>query len=552
VQTALVGKLGPVLVCQVLQTFCGACLKCVPMAMPSTTLQPVAAPRPTANQPAVTMPADIQELGNQIRALKASLKTSGMKGKDIKNHPQVASMVAELERRKAASGIDPKTNLPYGVPGTQPKAIEPQVVQQTPEKRLPPDLQHLGNQLHAMKTSLKAQGIIGQRLKEHPQVAALSEHINQAMKVRVGGVSNACAPGPSCAPKSSPSKKPLPPHVQAQCDYLEKVKAGLRSTGLNGKQLELHPQVAAMSAQLDQMKIQAGLKQAPQPPLPPHIQSFKDQIKAVKDNLKSQGWKGPQLEHHPQLAAMKAQLNQMKVQAGFKVTASSPPLPSHIQAFSDQLGKLKSDLKAMGIKGDQLTSHPQVANMTAQLDQMKVQAGLKAPPKPSQPLPPHIEAIRSQLKALKQQLKASGLPERQVNQHPQVSGVKLQLDQALVAAGLKGASNGIGTDIIHTTTKVAPVSAQIQTSPPQGYLAPSSIKTVASPLAFTQIASCASTVQVPTAQCRPSSVIVHAAGTCTGSNYQPISAAPPAPYPSTAGFPARSVAQAPNMVRIIQ
>lgn len=184
---------------------------------------------------------------------------------------------------------------------------------------------------------------------------------------------------------------------------------------------------------------------------------------------------------------MTSQLNQMKAQVGIKVAASSPPAPPHIRAYSEVLGKLKADLRARGVKGDALVNHHQVAGMTAELDRMKVQAGVKAPPQSFPPLPPHIQSVRDQLSSLKAQFKAMGLTGKQQSQHPDVIRLQSQFDQMMLLAGLRTEKHVPGpcqtTQPYHGLR--TPASVTLPTSRHSGVQVPSGAAAFSTPVVTT-------------------------------------------------------------------
>jgi hypothetical protein len=228
----------------------------------------------TSNGSAATnLPGNVQEYGNEIRAKKADLKARGASAKQIKNNPQVASMVQQLEQMKAQAGIDPKTNLAFGTPLP---AKKPALVNNAPaQKALPRDLQGVGLQIRDLKENLKQQGLNNQQVRNHPNVAQLTGQLNNAMRQRQ----------PGCQPSAKQNQRNLPQDLQCMRNELQGVKQQLRSQGLKGQQLVNHPQVASMQKSLDQQVRERGLnrsgqmqqvgRQAPMPPPPrPTTSSF--------------------------------------------------------------------------------------------------------------------------------------------------------------------------------------------------------------------------------------------------------------------------------------
>eukprot|EP00747_Dinoflagellata_sp_TGD_P184404 gnl/TRDRNA2_/TRDRNA2_39991_c0_seq1.p1 gnl/TRDRNA2_/TRDRNA2_39991_c0~~gnl/TRDRNA2_/TRDRNA2_39991_c0_seq1.p1 ORF type:complete len:166 (+),score=32.30 gnl/TRDRNA2_/TRDRNA2_39991_c0_seq1:47-544(+) len=129
------------------------------------------------------MPPDIKALGDQIRALKAKLKASGLKGKEIKENREVAAMVAKLNQAKVGAGIDPNTNLPAEATPAKPPPKPAHAV--APSRPLPPNLKAYGDQIRARKEQLKARGYSGNAVKQDPQVKAMVANLNKMMTTKV-------------------------------------------------------------------------------------------------------------------------------------------------------------------------------------------------------------------------------------------------------------------------------------------------------------------------------------------------------------------------------
>ena len=137
-------------------------------------------------------------------------------------------------------------------------------------------------------------------------------------------------------------QKPLPPHIQAFADQLGTFKASLKARGLNGQQVGDQPDVKRMTDQLNQMKVQAGLKETSKETvktgsqLPPQVQAYSDQLNALKDQLRARGLAGAQVKNHPQVAEMQGQLNNLKklYQGGMYVAQSPGVAPGQGVSFA--------------------------------------------------------------------------------------------------------------------------------------------------------------------------------------------------------------------------
>lgn len=153
----------------------------------------------------------------------------------------------------------------------------------------------------------------------------------------------------------------------------------MKRCGWTNDQIKKHPEVARMTGQLNNMmRARQPVKPKPMPTggrpnLPPDLQQLRGQLEGVKAQLRAQGVKGEQLVNNPQVAQMQATLNSQVKARGLNAPRPRAPqqqLPPHVQAQKDQLRQFKDSLRARGIKGDQLVQHPQVKAMQSQLDQM--------------------------------------------------------------------------------------------------------------------------------------------------------------------------------------
>lgn len=254
----------------------------------------------TAERP--QLPAHIEAFGDEIRNYKASLKAEGLSNKQMKAHPKLSGMVAQLDQMKSQAGIDPKTNLPFNV--AVPK-VEKAPKAQPASRGLPSELQGMGHQLRDLKSSLKARGLNNNQIKQNPQVANLTRTLNESMAARV-------------PQKSKPA-----------------------------------PSVGAWAASLF-----TGTSTTRQPPtLSPEAQAYKQQLQGVKKDLKMQGIKGPQLVQHPQVRQMQSQLDQMI--AGRSV--GRPQIPSQV-SFVGSNARQQAMIAATSGRAPPQTYAPQTAS----------------------------------------------------------------------------------------------------------------------------------------------------------------------------------------------
>jgi len=124
---------------------------------------------PKAAPAAASGPVDeaaVKAVGDEIRILKENLKSSGVTGKKLNDHPEIIALVAKLAALKsgaAAAGAAPKAASPKAAPKSSPEAsgsVEDQI-------------KAVGDEIRELKDKLKLSGIIGKKLNDHSEVVAL-------------------------------------------------------------------------------------------------------------------------------------------------------------------------------------------------------------------------------------------------------------------------------------------------------------------------------------------------------------------------------------------
>lgn len=94
-------------------------------------------------------------MGDTIRVLKEKLKAEGVSGKKLNDHPEIIALVRSLATLKQGGSID--VGAAAAAPGVPDEAA----------------IKKLGEDIRVLKEKLKAEGITGKKLNEHPEVAAL-------------------------------------------------------------------------------------------------------------------------------------------------------------------------------------------------------------------------------------------------------------------------------------------------------------------------------------------------------------------------------------------
>lgn len=204
-----------------------------------------AAPAPAAPAaPAATGPADeaaVKAKGDEIRALKDKLKAEGKKGKEIDKDPQVAQLVAELTALKSGAAAA----APAAAAPAAPKAPAPAAAGGGEDA-----IKAKGDEIRALKDKLKAEGKKGKEIDKDPAVAELVAEL-QALKA--GGAAPAPAAAPAAAAPAAAGGD-VEAQVKAVGDKIRALKERLKGEGITGKKLTEHEEVAALVAELTELK----------------------------------------------------------------------------------------------------------------------------------------------------------------------------------------------------------------------------------------------------------------------------------------------------------
>jgi len=142
-----------------------------PKASPKAS--PAAAPGPVDE-------AAVKAVGDDIRILKENLKSSGVTGKKLNDHPEVVALVAKLAALKsgaAAADAAPKAASPKAAKAVSPES-SPKASATVASGSLEDQIKAVGDDIRVLKDKLKLSGVIGKKLNDHPEVVALVAKLN--------------------------------------------------------------------------------------------------------------------------------------------------------------------------------------------------------------------------------------------------------------------------------------------------------------------------------------------------------------------------------------
>jgi len=186
-----------------------------------------------------------------------------------------------------------------------------------------------------------------------------------------------------------------------------------------------------------------------------------DQIRTLKEKLKSEGLSGKKINDHEEVKKLVAQLQELKSQAPAAGAAPAPAAPAaappavangavgggdveaQITAVGDAIRTLKEKLKGEGLSGKKINDHAEVKRLVAQLQDLKAQApaGGAAPaaaapapaaaaaPAAGGDLEPQIKSVGDEIRVLKEKLKGEGLSGKKINDHAEVKRLVAQLQE---------------------------------------------------------------------------------------------------------------------------
>lgn len=247
--------------------------------------------------------AQITAVGNDIRVLKEKLKGEGKSGKEINNDPKVAELVATLKALKdqaaaggggggASASAAPAKASPKQAPKSAPAAGGADVEAQ---------IKAVGDEIRELKEKLKGEGKSGKQINSDPAVAELVKKL-QALKE--GGAAAATSSSAKASPKTSPKAAPAAAPaaaggideaaIMAVGDEIRVLKEKLKSAGKKGKEINNDPEVAKLVEKLTKLK--KGEKVDVAPPAkkePTPEEKRKAQLKKV---IKEGGKRGVEIE----------------------------------------------------------------------------------------------------------------------------------------------------------------------------------------------------------------------------------------------------------------
>jgi len=206
------------------------------------------------------------------------------------------------------------------------------------------------------------------------------------------------------APATTPSSSGNDAEVTKVGNEIRELKEKLKSEGLSGKKINDHEQIKQLVAKLNELKAAAAAAPAPQPAqasttpatapatggnLDEQVKAVGDQIRALKEKLKSEGLSGKKINEHDEVKKLVAQLNELKsgaaaapAPAAPQPTAAPPAAPAssaadggdleaQIKAVGDEIRVLKEKLKGEGLSGKKVNDHAEVKGLVAKLNELK-------------------------------------------------------------------------------------------------------------------------------------------------------------------------------------
>merc|ERR1711920_1161882 len=113
----------------------------------------------------------------------------------------------------------------------------------------------VGDEIRALKEKLKAEGLSGKKINDHPEIKTLVDKL-QALKS--GAAAPAAAPAPATAvPAAASAGGDADAQIKAVGDEIRALKEKLKGQGLSGKKINDHEEVKALVGKLNELKAAA-------------------------------------------------------------------------------------------------------------------------------------------------------------------------------------------------------------------------------------------------------------------------------------------------------
>jgi len=208
---------------------------------------PAAAAVPAARAaPTGDLDAQVKAVGDEIRELKIKLKADGISGKKIDKTDEVVALVAKLTELKAAQAAAP-------APAAAPAAAA------APSGDLDAQVKAVGDEIRALKTKLKADGISGKKIDKVDEVVALVAKLTALKEAQASAPAPAAAAtAPAKAAAAPAASGDLDAQVKAVGDQIRELKTKLKADGMSGKKIDKSEEVVALVAKLTELKAAAA------------------------------------------------------------------------------------------------------------------------------------------------------------------------------------------------------------------------------------------------------------------------------------------------------
>jgi len=203
--------------------------------------------------------AAIKAVGDQLRALKEQLKKEGLSGKKMNDHQDVKKLVEQLTALKAGAPA-PASAPAAAAPAAA--AAAPAASSAAPAGDVEAAIKAVGDEIRVLKEKLKGEGLSGKKINEHGDIKQLVDKL-LALKTQMEGGASAAAPAAAAAaPAAAAPATPAAPAaggdveamIKATGDEIRVLKEKLKKNGLKGKEMNNHPDVQKLVAQLTELK----------------------------------------------------------------------------------------------------------------------------------------------------------------------------------------------------------------------------------------------------------------------------------------------------------
>jgi len=179
----------------------------------------------------------------------------------------------------------------------------------------------VGDEIRVLKEKLKAQGLSGKKINEHPEIKILVDKLTVLKAGAPAPAGAAKAAAPAAAPAAAAGEVDEAA-IKAVGDEIRTLKEKLKAEGLSGKKINEHAEIKQLVDKLNALKAGAPTAQAAPAAAPAasggdveaQVTAIGNEIRALKEKLKAEGLSGKKINDHTEVKALVTKLQELKSQ----------------------------------------------------------------------------------------------------------------------------------------------------------------------------------------------------------------------------------------------